>query len=171
MLLISGIIVLIIAISISLLLSNTKNLEPVSVEPQIIKVTLKEGEKLEQKLKLTNLINKRLTVYPKLIGLNGKIDERIELEPYGARDAFLYATIPEGEYGTFAGEAQFLTEKYGKGSSLIIIDSETKSIEFDATIEQAVSKVQNFPGNEITFLVNLYASAKVCTIDDTSIGC
>ena len=86
----------------------------------------------------------------------GDIPESITLEKNGKGTVNLLGFVSPNAYGTFVGNIEFLTEKYGKNTALIIIDSETKVIDFDATIEPLISQTQSMPGSMATFLINLY---------------
>lgn len=150
-----ALIMFIALLAFSIIFKKEYQSEAISVEPQILKSTVKPGEILEHTLIITNHREEGLLVNPKLVGVAGNLPSIIELPRLASRDVQLQTSIPEEKYGTYVGEALFNTD-YSQTSALIVIDSETKSIDFDATIEQIISLAEVIPGNYATFLITLY---------------
>ena len=155
MLLVLGISVAIILIASALLIKNTSESNQINLEPQILKSTLKSGEKAEHILTLTNLRNKEIDAYPILVGIDGKIINRVQLLPLESKRINVETVVPEGEYGTLVGEVEFSAD-LTKTSSLIVIDSETKTITFDATVEPAITPSDMVSGSTAAFIITIY---------------
>lgn len=148
-----GILLFVILVALAIMISNVPDSKPVSVSPAILKSTLKEGEKMQQDLVLTSLLDRDVILTSSLIGISGNLQKEIKLAPRELRHVTLEAFAPG--YGTFVGEAQF-SDNLGKSSSLVVIDSETSSSDFDATVEPVILPSEFIPGGKATFVMTLF---------------
>ena len=138
------------------------------IEPELTKVSIRQGKRAEREIKITNLVKRSFTIelsiegIDNIISLNKKHVYLSELDEYYLSVNF---NVPENlKPGIYSGKIIFSAENFKK-EAIIIIEVESKKIIFDVTVN-IPNEYKKVPvGDEVNANIDTFNLEKVQNLD------